>query len=503
MMDTVHAKLVRTALFSRFLVIGLSAVANFIIPDHDAKVFKWLQVPATATNQSLTDTPTIGDNLISYLCDGLLNWDGQYFMHIASTGYTYENTLAFMPLYPVLVRHVGEVVYWLLFDYQLINFVPALKLAAVMINIACFVAATLSLFELSRRVLGDDRLAYRSALLFCINPASIFFSAAYSESMNAALTFYGLYKLEKNGFTLRMEASFAASTLCRANSCLNIGFVAYKGARLVSREWAIFRRLKQLGRADISDSITNVIAECIVPTFVCILVCLMPFILFQWFAFVRFCGLTKQDRDFHEAIVKYAIDNNLKLPTSDPSPWCSYFLPMPYSYVQSHYWNVGFLRYYEVKQLPNFILAVPMLLIIWRQSIRFYRQHSHYCRRLGLTYFAMNPAEVIPRFDMYATKVLPRECFVYIVHAVLLSVFVATCAHVQASYLFILSSCVMFGQNFLFDYPTDHHPFACIQQSTRLLGSSSDYSSDPAASYSQGYPESTSGCQTRQGSQSR
>ena len=73
---------------------------------------------------------------------------------------------------------------------------------------------------------------------------------------------------------------------------------------------------------------------------------LAPFILFQLYGYVLYC-IPQADVTHDSAY----------------SPWCDKLIPLPYSYIQDSYWNVGFLRYFELKQTPNFLLATPMILL--------------------------------------------------------------------------------------------------------------------------------------------
>ena len=59
--------------------------------------------------------------------------------------------------------------------------------------------------------------------------------------------------------------------------------------------------------------------------------------------------------------------NNQAVVPSDPA-WCtpsaSGVAPTSlYQHIQRKHWNVGFLKYYELKQIPNFLLATPILIL--------------------------------------------------------------------------------------------------------------------------------------------
>lgn len=61
----------------------------------------------------------------------------------------------------------------------------------------------------------------------------------------------------------------------------------------------------------------------------------------------------------HEA---YRIFCNTSNPESESPSWCNWFLGISYFHVQGKYWENGFLRYWQLKKIPNFIIAAPILI---------------------------------------------------------------------------------------------------------------------------------------------
>ncbi|MBA0731189.1 hypothetical protein Golax_004510 [Gossypium laxum] len=84
-------------------------------------------------------------------------------------------------------------------------------------------------------------------------------------------------------------------------------------------------------------------------------------------------------------------------------PWCKARIPLLYNYIQSHYWyvllqlvivyhslhfihtwGVGFLRYFKFKQLPNFLLASPILSLAVCSIIYYVKSRPEIVRSLGI-----------------------------------------------------------------------------------------------------------------------
>jgi GPI mannosyltransferase 2 len=192
----------------------------------------------------------------------------------------------------------------------------------------------------------DRRLAYWSSLVLCASPATPFFLTVYTEGLYAALLFTALWLWYSPGGAPAALPFLAAAAACRSNGILNCIFpLARLSERLVHRApTAPFT-----GRALAGEVLLCALTSASI---------LSPYVAFQYHGYRRFCLCQGPGPTMCEE-------------PGDPDwAWCRGPLPNMYSFVQARYWDVGLLRYYQLKQLPNFLLAVPTLLLtaggLWR-----------------------------------------------------------------------------------------------------------------------------------------
>ena len=98
-------------------------------------------------------------------------WDGVWFIKIAADGYAgNDGSVAFFPLYPLMVRWVT-----IAFDNNLV-------IAGIVVSLACYFAAMYFLYRLVAARYSPV-VAYRTCLYISIFPTAFFWQAVYSESM--------------------------------------------------------------------------------------------------------------------------------------------------------------------------------------------------------------------------------------------------------------------------------------------------------------------------------
>jgi hypothetical protein len=123
------------------------------------------------------------------------NWDGAWYVAVATFGYahhvnlTHWNTLGFLPLYPMLM--------WLLMH----AFSVAPVVAGMIITTITGAAATILIARLANRWWGEDG-ARRGILFFCLFPGSIVFSMVYTEGLLLTLVAGCLLAMERRRWLL-------------------------------------------------------------------------------------------------------------------------------------------------------------------------------------------------------------------------------------------------------------------------------------------------------------
>jgi phosphatidylinositol glycan class V len=183
--------IIKMSLKSRSIVLLLQLVLNLLINDHKSDAF---------LNGFESELKSESDLMIDQLFNGLNRWDSQYFMAIAYKGYQKENFLAFFPLFPLMVRLLALLFSSinLVFGTEVVAYYCLLEISAAFLNLILFIMTSIVLYLLTVQLFGSKQMAEGVVHWFCYNPSSIFFSAFYSESLFAFLTFSAIYFTNKS-----------------------------------------------------------------------------------------------------------------------------------------------------------------------------------------------------------------------------------------------------------------------------------------------------------------
>ncbi|KAM0855606.1 hypothetical protein ACQ4PT_049672 [Festuca glaucescens] len=320
-MEPPVAAVVRLAAVSRALVLALSLLARLLFRPYDTSAS--LHPPCLSSPSFPSPAPSYNSTAAAAI-SSLAIWDGVHFARSAECGYEYEQSFAFLPLLPASMALLSRSLFAPL--VPVLGYRAVLVISGHVLNNLAFVAAAAYFYRLSVLILKDSGAAYRASVLFCFNPASVFYSSLYSESLYALFSLGGLFYLFSGANTVAM-IMLAVSGSARSNGALNAGYFCFQ-ALLQAYDAAIQKKRPILA---VQALITGFLRS----TFIFI-----PFFAFQAYGYLNICLHGNAD---------------------ELRPWCKAKLPLLYSFIQIHYWGVGFLRYFQVKQLPNFLLASPVL----------------------------------------------------------------------------------------------------------------------------------------------
>ncbi|KAF9562765.1 hypothetical protein CPC08DRAFT_662669 [Agrocybe pediades] len=246
----------------------------------------------------------------------LFRWDALHFTHIASAGYIYEHEWAFFPAIAFLLRAFG-----------LQNAHSVILFYALMLIVAWDTHRTLR--SLSLHHLRSSKLTKLACTLSLIptSPATLYF-APYNEPFFTYFSYRGMLFCTRREY-FKAAICFALAGSFRSNGILLSGFLLWD---LLIQPFLEEKSLKSKSLLK-ATAYTSVV--------------FLPFVAHHIVAYHTFCSADK----------------------AETPAWCSQIPPSIYTHVQSKYWDNGFLRYWTLNQLPNFILAAPNITLLFAFSV--------------------------------------------------------------------------------------------------------------------------------------
>ncbi|CAL4060286.1 unnamed protein product, partial [Meganyctiphanes norvegica] len=154
-----------------------------------------------------------------------------------------------------------------------------------------------------------------------------------------------------------------------------------------------------------------------------------------------------QKKRKHSYLLKYTRIIFIHKPYIAEQYWCSSLLLvvlLQLPNLDMKLWVVGLLRYYEVRQVPNFLLALPVVMLVICHCALYLVDNPSICWGLGIP----------PNVEKHNKKkdensiirwndrgISSWRVFVYTAQSLVLCLFCALCIHVQVTTRLLCSSC--------------------------------------------------------------
>ncbi|KAM3721143.1 GPI mannosyltransferase [Dirofilaria immitis] len=358
----------KQCIISRALIFVIQFVMNLAVTDYPTDAFQGVPIPQVELSQI--------DRWIRIAFNGLTRWDAVHFLHIAQYGYTYENNLAFFPFFPTLIYFFTLIWSWAV---PFIHFSTAIVLTALTVNFIAFILCGQLLYALLLILTKSTKLALLACLVFTLNPASIFFSAVYSEGVYMLLTFCGMFALYADPslpFIRYVIAAlfFSLAFATRSNGVFNFGYIMFQ--LTIETVYSMTLR-KFIWECDCGTVLLKLFRFIMVIT-ICWGIFGSQIVSHDSKMHRNFCSQNITQRKaklIPDVVHQYASQNGLILPHDLGNlTWCRQernilLIPSFYKHVQEKYWQVEPFGYWQLKKLPCFMLAAPVIFIVLYGSL--------------------------------------------------------------------------------------------------------------------------------------
>ncbi|KAF3165399.1 ER membrane glycoprotein subunit of the GPI transamidase complex-like protein [Orbilia oligospora] len=333
---------------------------TFLFPSFSPLGYDTSSTHVTGDNNLIGEDGYLTTSFVERLVTALTRWDAIYFASIVKNGHRWEQEWAFGVGQSYLV-HGFQWILNLFGDFGMspssqILFLSICSCGSHLVSAVVLYHLTAVLFETAlpkgASTLGSGEtpkiVAFVAATLHILSPAGIFLIAPYNEPVFSVLSFSGYYLysyaikntaidgqhgLINEVFLLLSGLLFGVSGLFRSNGIIN-------GVLFVFEVLQSFWRLTSGTNppANIRLFLVSGISGALVG---------VPMVWRQYQGWSEYCATE----------------------SSTQRVWCSKTLPSIYSFVQSHYWGVGLLKYWTPGNIPLFLLAAPTLYVLFKTSL--------------------------------------------------------------------------------------------------------------------------------------